>query len=136
MNDEQLKNSLKEKPFWLARAGMKKHGIFTFNEKGELREVTEKEKLSVEQKVHAWSGEQPLTLHVCSDNETAYIGWRFSLGAHHMPQIIAPVVVGVPASNVPVPFHLIREAKQQVIKLRGTTKPEALDAIEKVLDSL
>ena len=60
----------------------------------------------------------------------------FSLGAYHMPQVIVPVVVGVPASNVPVPFHLIREAKQQVIKLRGTTKPEALDAIEKVLDSL
>lgn len=136
MNDEQLKNSLKEKSFWLARAGMKKHGIFTFNEKGELREVTEKEKLSVEQKVHAWSGEQPLTLHVCSDNDTANIGWRFSLGAHHMPQMIASVVVGVPASNVPVPFHLIREALEQVGKLRGTTKPEALDAIEEVLCSL
>ncbi len=146
MKDEALKNALKGKWFWLAGEGMEKAGIFTINEKGELREITKKEKLSVEQKVRVWPGEQPLSFVVLSDADAADCGRRFDLGASLGPQGVAPVVVGVPAdreavtpkngTQPDVPAHLLRKAKDQFIELRKHQKPETIDAIEEILGSL
>ena len=119
--DEQLKNALKGKWFWLAGDGMEKEGIFTIDEKGELREIGKKEKLSVEQKVRVWPGEHPLSFFVVSGDGAAYVGRRFDLAAYLVPLDVAPVVVGVPADREAVapknsaqpnvPAHLLRRAK-------------------------
>lgn len=146
MKDEQLKNALKGKWFWLAGQGMEKEGIFTINEKGELREITKKEKLSVEQKVRAFLGEQPLSFDVDWDDYAASLGWRFYLYADLGPQGVAPVVVGMPAdreavapknsARPSVPARLLRKAKDQFKELRKHQKPETIDAIEEVLGSV
>ena len=107
MND--LMNLLKEKWFWLAGDGMDKSGRFTIDDKGKLREITEKEKLSEEWKVYAWPGKQRLMLHIDSDDFAADRGQRYHLGAHLMPQEVAPVVVGVPAAPT---SYMLRGAKE------------------------
>ncbi len=97
MEDEQLKNALKERWFWIAGQGMKKEGVFTINEKGELRDITKEENPSAEQNVRVWSGNQPLSFFVYSDYYAAYVGKCFDLDASLRPQYVAPVVVGVPS---------------------------------------
>ena len=96
MEDEQLKNALKGKRFWIAGQSMKKEGVFTINEKGELRDITKEENPSAEQKVRVWSGNQPLSFVVYSDDYAAFFGGRFYLFANDGPRVVAPVVVGVP----------------------------------------
>ncbi len=96
MEDEQLRNALQEKWFWLAGEGMKKNGIFTISEKGEIRKIRWREKLSLERKVHVYKGNQPLSFRVYSDAPAADHGWRFALDAYAVPHNVAPVVVGVP----------------------------------------
>ncbi len=99
MEDEQLRNTLKGKRFWIAGQGMNKNGIFTIDEKGELVPLLQgffKKKTSVEQKVRVFSGNQPLSFGVDSDYGAADLGRRFNLLADVVPQFVAPVVVGVP----------------------------------------
>ena len=100
---------LKEKWFWLAGNGMDKSGRFTIDDKGELRAITEKEKLSEEWKVYVWPGKQPQMLNIDSDDFAADRGQRYYLGAHIMPQEVAPVVVGVPATPT---SNMLRGAKE------------------------
>ena len=100
MEDEQLRNTLKGKQFWLAGQGIEKEGVFTINEKGELRDITKEENPSAERKAHVQSGNQPLSFDVHPDDAT-YIGWRFYLGANTNPLYAAPVVVGVPVAQEP-----------------------------------
>ena len=98
MEDEQLRNTLKGKLFWIAGQGMNKNGIFTIDEKGELVPLPQgffKKKTSVEQKVRVFSGNQPLSFGVDSDYGAADLGRRFNLLADVVPQFVAPVVVGV-----------------------------------------
>ena len=98
MRDEQLKNALKGKWFWIAGQGMNKYSIFTIDEKGELVPLPQgffKKKTSVEQKVGVSHGNQPLSFAVYSDDNAAFYGWRFGLYAYNEPQNVAPVVVGV-----------------------------------------
>ena len=99
MEDEQLKNALKGKQFWLAGKGIEKEGILTINEKGELREIAREEKPSAERKVYVWSGDQPLSFKVYLDDFAANVGRRFSLNAYLEPQGVAPVVAGVPIAQ-------------------------------------
>ncbi len=101
MEDEQLKNALKGKHFWLAGQGIEKEGVFTINEKGELREIAREERLSAERKVNVCKGNRPLSFGVYSDYVAPGIGWRFFLYADYEPQIAAPVVVGVPVAQRP-----------------------------------
>jgi hypothetical protein len=93
MKDEQLRNALKGKWFYLAGAGIDKEGIFTVDEKGELKEIG-KEEIPVEQSVCVFSGKNPLSLDVNSDGDAADYGWRFYLVASSKPGGVAPVVVG------------------------------------------
>ena len=99
MEDEQLKNALKGKGFWLAGQGMEKEGVFTISKKGEIRKIRWREKLSVERKAHVQSGNKPLSFIVYSDYYAAHFGWRFYLGANTDPLYVAPVVVGVPVAQ-------------------------------------
>ena len=101
MKDEQLRNTLKGKWFWIAGQGMYKRGMFTINKKGELREIAREEKPSAERKVYVWSGDQPLSFVVYSDAVAAYDGRRFNLSAGYEPLLVAPVVVGVPVAQGP-----------------------------------
>jgi hypothetical protein len=148
MKDEKLKNFLKGKWFWLAGQDMEEGGIFTIDKKGELREreIGKEEKLSVEQEVCVRPGEQPLSFYVLSDDYAAGYGWRFVLLAGSVLRDVAPMVVGMPTDREAiahknntqpnVPAHLLRKAKKQVVELRKHQKPETIDAIEEVLDSL
>ena len=95
MKDKKLKNALKGKGFYLSDAGIDKDGVFTVDEKGELKEI-EKEEISVEQKVCVWSGKNPLSLDVNSDDYASKYGGRFLLFADNEPGDAAPVVVGTP----------------------------------------
>ena len=101
MKDEQLRNALEGKQFWLACKGIEKEGILTINEKGELRDITKEENPSAERKVRVWSGDQPLSFGVDSDDYAADFGGRFFLVAYYGPQAVAPVVVGVPVAQEP-----------------------------------
>ncbi len=153
MKDEKLKELLKGKRFWIAGEGLDEYGIFTINKKGknkgELRKITkDEEKFSVEQVVHIWSGDLPLSVYVASDKyyDEGFKIARFQLYASIGPNMPASVVVGVPADRFAVapknnahpnvPAHLLRKAKEQVIQLRTTAKPGATAAIEEVLNSL
>ncbi len=102
MEDEQLKNALKGKWFWIAGQGMNKYGIFTIDEKGGLVPLPQgffKKKTSVEQKVGVSHGNQPLSFYVYSDSGAALNGRRFYLFADGKPRAVAPAVVGVPVAN-------------------------------------
>lgn len=124
MKDEGLKNSLKGNWFWLSGQGMDKDGLFTINEKGELKEIGKKEKLSNENKVRVWSGNRPLSFYVVSDDGTAYGGGRFDLGGNG-PHFVAPVVVGVPIDR--------KAAAQKSVELKSLvreTLPPIIAALE------
>jgi hypothetical protein len=89
--------TLKGKWFYLKGQGMEKSGIHTFNEKGELIELTGNE--SIDQKVHVWPGNKPLSLDVLSDVGARVNGRRLGLGGDVSPNGVAPVVVGVKAGR-------------------------------------
>lgn len=93
MKDEVLKNSLKDRWFWLAGSGIDREESFTIDEKGELVRSTEK---NMEKLVRAWSGNKVPYLVVLPDEFAAYIGRRFGIGGYDAwPGDVAPVVVGV-----------------------------------------
>lgn len=91
-DNSQLKKSLKGKWFWISGKGTDKEGIFTFNKNGELRNTTAE--TSIEDRVRVWSGNQPLSFYVDSDDYTANDGRRFDLYAYDRPDYDAQVVVG------------------------------------------
>jgi hypothetical protein len=93
MKDKKLKESLKDKWFWLAGEGMnKERELYTIDKNGELVEVTGK--ASPEKTVRVWNGENPLSLGVRSDGYARQDGRRFVLAANDGPGYVAPVVVG------------------------------------------
>jgi hypothetical protein len=151
MKDEVLKTELKNKWFYIDGVGSEKSGLFTLNEEGKLVKVDSlpraaRKKVSPENIVRAYPGQQPLSFLVDSDDYAAYYGRRFDLLAYFGPHVVAPVVVGVPADREAVapktsaqpnvPAHLLRRAKDQFVELRKHQKPETIDAIEEVLGSL
>ena len=89
----ELITELKGKWFYLDGQGPEKGGIYTFNNKGELTELTGNETL--DQKVRVYSGNTPLSLGVYSDYVARDVGRRFDLVGVSSPDSIAPVVVGV-----------------------------------------
>ena len=95
MKDAGLKNTLTGKWFYLAGKGLNENGIYTVDDKGELVKITD-EKLSIEMRVRAWKGSNPLSLGVYSDDVAAGCGRRFDLNANGVPDFVAPVVVGKP----------------------------------------
>ena len=122
----ELIKTLKGKWFYLDGQGTEKRGIHTFNEKGELVELTGKE--SIDQKVRVYPGNQPLSLLVSTDDDARIIGRRFSLDGYGSPDYVAPVVVGVKvgreaatpqnsASASPIPKQVVRDADRQLAKL-------------------
>lgn len=93
MKDEVLKNTLKDKWFWLAGNGVDREESFTIDEKGDIVKETEKNK---EKLVRAWSGNNTPYLMVLSDDFADYVGRRFGIGGYDAwPGDIAPAVVGV-----------------------------------------
>ena len=96
INDEDLKNSLKSKMFYLAGSGrdtgMQELGVpqgfggrvYTVDENGELAEI-KVSGLSQEKKVYFWPGNGPLFLCVFSDGAVNIIGARFELSASDPP---------------------------------------------------
>ncbi len=89
----ELIEKLKGKWFYLDGKGIAGSGIYTFNENGAL--VAPKGNEALDQKVRVWSGSNPLSLFVNSDNVARYLGRRFYLGGGDLPYGVAPVVVGV-----------------------------------------
>jgi len=145
MKDEALKNSLKGKWFYLAGEGLNEDGIYTVNDKGELAKI-EGEELSLEKKVRAWSGKNPLSLCVYSGNDAAYHSRRFCLVAAYDPHGDAPVVVGVPKErSEPEPSQAealswlvtLRKTadltESSVAKLEETTKPDLLEPVKALI---
>lgn len=89
----ELMKELKGKRFWLAGQGI--HGedeVCIFNAQSELVKSTGKE--SLDKRIRVWSSDQPLSLTVLSDADTAYYGARFTLSGN-WPLYVAQVVVGV-----------------------------------------
>jgi hypothetical protein len=126
MKDEGLKNVLKGKWFYLVGKGLKKEGIYTVNSNGELVEIRDKE-LSIEMKVRAWSGPNPLSLFVLSDCDATYCGWRFYLFAYYDPSDVALVVVGKPKLSLSKPVSaLISEIETAAENLRRSANQEDL----------
>jgi hypothetical protein len=89
----ELITELKGKWFYLDGQGTDKSGIYTYNNKGELTELTGGE--TIDQKVRVWSGNQPLSIFVYSVPYARIDGRRFFLFAYYAPNVVAPVVVGV-----------------------------------------
>ena len=110
--DDKLKESLKDKWFYLAGKGMnKKLDLYKINKKGEL--VKKAESTPVEMTVRVWNGENPLSLLVLSGGGASFYGRRFNLYAYFEPDGVAPVVVGrakQPAEAVDVLLRKIEEA--------------------------
>ena len=105
--DAELKNNLKGKWFYLEGKGLESSGHYTFNNKGELKEITGGKNLisfsrpikagkgNIEKTVYCWYGVNPLSLGVRTDDGARAGVWRFYLGAYVDPRFVAPVVVGV-----------------------------------------
>ena len=89
--DPQLKEQLKGKWFWLEGKGLDESEYYTFDNEGNLTEG----KGDIEKTVYAWSGENPLSLDVHTDDGARFGGGRFILGAVGDPQVVASVVVGI-----------------------------------------
>ena len=95
IKDEGLKDSLKDKWFYLAKSGVNKDGLYRVDEKGGLSRMGKQwTTISVEEKVRVWSGNDPLSLDVYSDDFAAKAGVRFFLVADDLGHVVAPVVVG------------------------------------------
>ena len=88
--DSEAKSKLKGRWFYLEGKGTQLSGYYTFNDKGELKEG----KGEIEKTVYVYSGNNPLSLGVRTDNYTRDCGRRFDLVAYDVPSIVARVVVG------------------------------------------
>lgn len=125
MKDEGLRNALKGKWFWLAGEGTDNDGLFTVDDKGELKEIGKRDKLSLEQKVRVWSGNQPLSFGVYSDDYAADFGGRFVLYAVYGPHLVAPLVVGVPVDR-----EAVAQKSAELRALVRQTLPPIIAALE------
>jgi hypothetical protein len=90
-----------------------------------------KRDVSAERNVRAYSGNQPLSFFVRSDNGTAYDGGRFYLDADDVPRSVAPAVVGVPkecaAEFVPLLMDIFSKKDTELTKDEAKLK-DALKA--------
>ncbi|MDE1859137.1 MAG: hypothetical protein KGH67_01265 [Candidatus Micrarchaeota archaeon] len=131
----ELITELEGKWFYLDGQGIEKSGIHTFNEKGELVELTGNK--STDQKVRVWPGNNPLSLDVYSDGDARVSGGRFGLGANGEPHDVAPVVVGVKIDREaaapqngsvvsPIPKPTVKAARREFN--RQVMKNPAIDA--------
>ena len=133
MKDERLKNSLKNKRFYLAGSETYKVGLYAVDEKGELADIG-KRKLSVEEKVLVWSGKNPLALAVGSDDDAANYGGRFGLDADCDPRVAAPVVVGTPSgreATAPKAAGSLAESVQAELTKVQARRTEIKEAFDK-----
>jgi hypothetical protein len=131
VNDEELKESLKGKWFYVAGKGTDKNGLYTIDANGEL--VERKENTSVEKTVRVWQGPQPLSLFVSSVNGVSLSARRFLLNADFEPDVVAPVVVGEPKQAEALLAEAQTYADKLVDKLRALPEGEQRTKITKFL---
>lgn len=98
INDQKIRDSLKERWFYLEGKGLdKKLERYTINKEGELDEI--KEDISAERTVYVRNGKNPLVLAVSSDEFAASRGERFSLNANYAPNMVTRLIIGFPIDN-------------------------------------
>lgn len=96
MDNEELKNQLKGKWFYLAGTGKdinRENGLYTIDRDGSLVNGSGP---SPETTLRYFNGPHPLSLFVLSDDFTSIYYRRYDLAAINEPQFVASVVVGVP----------------------------------------
>ena len=146
--DSNLRDSLKGKWFYLDGEGFKYDRLYTFNEKGELAKINDKEaELSSEKKVLTYSGMNSLSLNVCSD----FYMCRFILNAL-IRKADADMIIGVKPSedapNVATGYRLVKISPELLAEFRpvvdilhlgaqaGVINPEIAETVKKVLRTL
>lgn len=88
----ELIAELKGKWFFLEGGVSVESGMYTFNEKGELRLSNEE---LLDQKVHVYSGSKHSRIGVCDEEDTVVNDARFILAANGDPSRVASAVVGL-----------------------------------------
>ena len=89
--DSEAKSKLKGRWFYLAGKGTELSGFYTFDQNGTLTEGTG----DIEKTVYVYSGSNPLSLLVNTDDYSRNMERRFDLDAFSDPSDVARVVVGV-----------------------------------------
>jgi hypothetical protein len=100
--------------FYLDGKGLRKSGICTFDEKGNISRAARK--APPDRRVRVYKGKKPLSLDVCSSTEA---GWRFALYANYDPDAIAPVVAGVRRDRHGGMKKLLAEARRGADAVRN-----------------
>ncbi|MCW4002726.1 MAG: hypothetical protein NWE95_02300, partial [Candidatus Bathyarchaeota archaeon] len=103
--NQELKEQLKGRWFYLAEKGAELSGFFMFNEKGKLEKIAgpailKKGKGDLEKIVFVLKGSYPLSLLVQTDDFARYGGFRFGIYATYGHSDIAGVIVGARFSQV------------------------------------
>lgn len=125
MKDEQLKEALKGKWFYLAETGAKEAGLYTVNTDGSIAKGKGQ---SIEDTVRVWAGDNPLSLYVYSDYDASGYGGRFYLYAISDPDVVAPVVVGKPKLSLSEQADkLLSEIETTTASLRRSATQEDLE---------
>ena len=133
-----LKEHLKDQWFYLEGKGiLDKSGCYAFDNLGNLSKV----KGDPEKTVYIYSGTNPLSLGVHTDDGARVDEGRFGLDAYNGPQFVASVVVGVRIGHeVATPKIEASELKERfrvaIEKVDGVVDPEIVKVFKELLRTL